>query len=132
MASNSTLFKWLLRVLPGLYKGGPLLVQMDKGNTLNSFIFLKRNYFESIRSPVIDQLKLLTSITTTISLQVASSGCQNASQPYITCATTLKIVFIPICYQGRFLSLPLLGIIIFLSSLYTVTIQKTEKFCFKV
>lgn len=113
MARNSILSELqLLKVLPALHKGSSLLVQIDKGNTLNSFLHLfkeKCNHFESIRSPVTDQLKLLTAIATTIFLQVASSQCQNKSQLYITCTTTLKIASIPICYHGRSLPLPYLG-----------------------
>lgn len=131
MARNSILSELqLLKVLPISQKGGTLLVQINKDNTLNNFIFLKRNITilnQLGHLTVIDQFKLLTAISTTISLQVASSGCQNTSQPYITCATTLKIASILICYQGRSLSLPLLVIKSFLSSQYSVTIQKIEK-----
>lgn len=44
MARNSTSPELqLLKVLPPLHKGSFLLVQIDKGNALDNFIFLKRN-----------------------------------------------------------------------------------------
>lgn len=86
--------------------------KLTKATLLTAYlIFLKRiltilNQLGHLT--VIDQLKLLTAITKTISLQVASSGCQNTNQPYTTCATALKIAPIAIYYQER--SLPPLSL----------------------